>query len=211
MELKIRVSQLHRIMSASGKLTQTNKTYIEECAIYDLFGIKEHVSTKPMQKGIILEQEAIDLVNRNEFTNYEKSDKRGDLGWMIGHPDTITGDVVIDWKAAWHAKTFAWTKEEMDAKVKKSGYDWQIRGYMMLFNLEKGKVCDVLLSTPESLLTAWDDLDLHQVNHIPESSRYTFSSWIDRDLDIEEEIKEKYKICNEYYKEYIELVINKNK
>src|SRR5690625_2439508 len=89
MELKIRVSQLHRIMSASGKLTQTNKTYIEECAIYDLFGIREHVSTKPMQKGIILEQEAIDLVNRNEFTNYVKSDKRGDLGWLTGHPDTI--------------------------------------------------------------------------------------------------------------------------
>lgn len=214
-QLVVRASSLGAIMTKprakkdADKPSDTAKKYVEDYVHEELYGIREEVNTPAMRKGVMLEQSAIDLVNRVMFTNYEKADLRGDLGWLVGHPDTVFENKVIDWKCAWTFNTFAKTQEQMDKKVDKMKYDWQIRAYMMLFDLEHGEVCDVLLSTPEELIPRWEDNSIHLINHIPESHRITFSSRIERCAKMEEEIKERYEIANEYYLHYKNQLLNK--
>jgi hypothetical protein len=80
---------------------------------------------------------------------------------------------------------------------------------MMLYNKEVAEVIYCLTSTPDSLLSAWDDLTMHKVDHIEAEKRIT-AVRVQRDLEIEEQIKEQYKIGNEYYKECINELLTKN-
>jgi hypothetical protein len=57
-------------------------------------------------------------------------------------------------------------------------------------------------------LKPWDNLELHDVDNIPESRRVT-TVWFERDAQLENEIKERYKLANSYYLERLSELLNK--
>ena len=213
--LIVRCSALSKIMtksrSKSSPLSETAKTFVMEKAKEDFYGIRPNISNKFTEKGIRNEDLGIEMVNQSRFMEFKKNTERISTDWLTGECDINTGDKIIDIKCSWSFDTFPAFQEEADKAVKKSGYDWQLRGYMMLYNRPMGEVIYCLTTTPPDLLSPYDDTDLHDVEHIDINNRMT-SVKVQRDEVKESEILMQYKIANEYYKECmaeLETKINK--
>lgn len=198
-----RCSSLGKIMTAptaaaakSGEiLSQGAKTYIRELAQQDILGVDFEVFSKQMEKGIRCEPDAIALLNRVYGLALEKNTERKTDGWITGECDLYdaTRNRGHDLKCSWSAATFpCW---EIDAKD--SIYEWQLRGYMRLWDADEWEVNYALLDTPEDLI-GYEPLQMHIVSHIPEHMRLT--SWIvKRDKELEEKMLEKIAAAREYY------------
>jgi hypothetical protein len=65
-----------------------------------------------------------------------------------------------------------------------------------------------MVSTHPSLLNEWENLSLHQVDHIAPEKRIT-APLLGGDLELEEEIKVRLHHCTEYYVKYINQLNNK--
>ena len=215
--MKVRASALSKVMTMPrGKsdkenyiLGETAKSYIKELAINDFFGIKKKISTKQMEKGTLCEQDSIDLINLVEFTKYVKSKESGENEYLTGHPDLLTETEVVDVKTSWDATTFPWLKDDANIAMLKSGYDWQLRAYMMLFNKERGRIAYCLVDTPDELIGAFDDEEMHKISHIEPNKRITYSDWIVRDAEIELEIIKWCESAKIYYDEIIKELESK--
>jgi hypothetical protein len=177
---------------------------IQSIAIDNYFGIKEQISSKEMDKGIIMESEAIEMVNRLEFKQYVKNIVRINDKGFTGECDIDDkeGNLIRDIKNAWSPKTFSWTSDMLADKVKKSGHDIQLRIYMMLFDRDYACVDEVLLSTPIDLIPMYDDPDYHDVDRIPEHKRHTKFE-LERDKLWEEWLLERYEKAEKIYNEFI--------
>lgn len=212
--LIVRCSSLSKLMtkgrSKTDPLGETAKTYIMEQAKESFYGIETVLEGKQLDKGNLNEQLAIDMLNDVRFMDYRKNDKRINLDWLTGECDINAEDRIIDIKNSWSFDSFPCFESEAEKKIKKAGYDWQVRGYMMLYNKPKAEIVYCMTSTPDELLGSWDDLSVHKVDHIDPALRIT-SVTIERDLEIENEIKERYELANAYYKECIKELTNKNK
>lgn len=206
--MKWRPSQLGKLMSnsrsKSDPLSETAKGEIRRIAKQDFFGYNTEIKTKPMIKGTDWEQEGINLLNDVRFTNYTKNKVRVENEYMTGCCDIITDDLIIDIKSPWSLETFPATSSEGES----SDYEWQGRAYMWLYDRPSFELVYTMFTTPDELLTEWDNLSIHRVDHIPSHHRVTVISY-ERDLDREEEIRERLIYCNEYYSKYINELNNK--
>lgn len=219
--LIVRCSELHKIMtkprSKSEEISETTKTYLKEKIKQEVYGYDIELNTKPVLKGIHVENESIKLVNAVYFKRFSKNTERKSNEWLTGEPDIVTEETIEDIKSSWTIDTFPAFKEDAESAIKKAGYDWQLRGYMMLFDKPKSKIHYCMVSTPSFieknddiiyLLNEWDNTSLHKVDHIYASLRVS-SVEIERDLEIEREIIERYEIANKYYKKYFQEITNK--
>lgn len=206
--MKWRPSQLGKLMSnsrsKSDPLSETAKGEIRRIAKQDFFGYNTEIKTKPMIKGTDWEHEGINLLNDVRFTNYTKNKVRVENEYMTGCCDIITDDLIIDIKSPWSLETFPATSSEGES----SDYEWQGRAYMWLYDRPSFELVYTMFTTPDELLTEWDNLSIHRVDHIPSHHRVTVISY-ERDLDREEEIRERLIYCNEYYSKYINELNNK--
>ena len=209
--LIVRASDTDKLMAngrAKDSYGETMLTWLKEKAVFEYFGIKKEISTKQMIKGIVCEQQLIDLLNSITFESYKKNEQRFVTDMFAGTPDIISGGVIRDIKSSWSAETFPWMNDDAQKIVKKNGYDWQVRVYMMLTNSNEAWVDHCLVDTPDDLLADWDDWNLHKVEHIPITKRIT-SVRIERDKAIEVAMIERYGVANEIYQGYLNELINK--
>ena len=208
--LIVRCSSLHLMMTSptSDKLPETTKTWLKKLAKESVFGYRPVLETPQMTKGTDYEFISLELLNKVNFTNWEKNEKRITNDWLSGEPDVVLDDEIPDVKTSWSLETFPAFKEDANKSVKKSGYEWQLRGYMLLFEKPKSSIRYAMISTPESLLKDWEDRSIHKVDHIPPSQRVS-SVFFERDLNVESKMKSRYELCNEYYQERINELKNK--
>jgi hypothetical protein len=206
--MKWRPSQLGKLMtnsrSKSEMLSETAKSEIRKIAKQDFYGYNLEIKTKPMIKGTEWEHEGINLLNNVRFTNYTKNELRVTNDYMSGCCDIITDDLIIDIKSSWSLDTFPATPSEGES----SDYEWQGRAYMWLYDRPAFELVYTMYTTPDELLTEWDNLSIHRVDHIPMHHRVTVLSY-ERDTAIEEQIKERLIACSEYYAQYVNELNNK--
>jgi hypothetical protein len=206
--MKWRVSQLGNLMtnsrSKSEVLSETTKSEIRKIAKQDFYGYTTEIKTKPMIKGTDWEQEGIDLLNSVRFTQYTKNEERVSNEYITGCCDIKEPKLIIDIKMPWSLETFPATPSEGDA----SKYEWQGRGYMWLYDKPAFELVYTMCTTPDELLTEWDNLSIHRVDHIDPAKRITVLRY-ERDLAIEEQIKERLRACSEYYAQYVNELNNK--
>ena len=187
--IKIRASSLGLIMTEPKVKTEVlsvgAKTYLKKMAKEFVFGFNEVISGKYMEKGIIVEDESIKLYNRVNFTDYKKNTERKTNDWITGKCDIFTGDKIIDIKSSWHLPTFPAIAEDGEDK----GYEWQLRAYMMLWNVDRAEIAYCMVNTPDELIK-YEQEELHFVDHIDEALRVTIVPY-ERDLKLEESIKMK--------------------
>lgn len=203
-EILIRCSSLGKIMTepktkAEGELSVGAKTYIRELAQQEIFGIDFEFSSKETQKGIEVEGEAIALLNRVRGLSLSKNTERKSNGLLTGECDLYDEDVRkgYDLKCSWSAKTFPGWVKDCEDKL----YEWQMRGYMMLWDADSWEVAYALVDTPERLI-GYEPLQMHVVSHIPEHMRLT--GWvIERDLAKEQDIARKVKAAQAYFQEVV--------
>ncbi|MBW8463849.1 hypothetical protein [Acidovorax sp.] len=204
-EILFRCSSIGKLMTepktkAEGPLSVGAKTYIRELAQQEIFGVEFEFSSKETQKGIEVEDQSIALLNRVRGLSLLKNTERKNNGLITGECDLYDAARKRghDLKSSWSAKTFpGWTKDCEDKL-----YEWQMRGYMWLWDADEWEVNYALVDTPDRLI-GYEPLQLHVVSHIPEHLRLT--TWlIERDFAKERAIAEKVEAAREYYAEVIE-------
>jgi hypothetical protein len=208
--MKIRASSISKIMASSGKssLPVGAKTYIKDLAKQDFYNYKTVIVSKYLDKGILCEDESIELLNSVLFTSYKKNSDRKASGFITGECDIFHNGVIRDVKTCWSLETFPAFIEDAEAGIKKSGYDWQVRAYMHLWDANEAYIDYILIDTPSHLLTQWDAIDIHEVSHIPPEKRVT-SVKVERDMELEEQMLDRVEMCKEFYDECILELENK--
>jgi len=204
----IRASFIGKIMSEpksksakyANDVSEGAKTALNKLAKEIVYSYRAELNTKPIKKGLECEQDSIDLFNRVFFTYYTKNETRINTDLLTGECDILGDDVIIDIKSSYSLDTFPATPEDGE----NDQYYWQGVQYMLLYDKPRYQVAYCLVSTPESLC-AYEQADLHFVDHIPENMRVTIWSF-DRNLEDEQKLLSKAKKAQEYILQQIERI-----
>jgi hypothetical protein len=222
---KIRCSAIGKIMTnprTKGELlSQTAKTYIEEQVIADKYGIKKQFYSRYTDKGILVEDDAINLVSDVLDLGFIwKNEEHFSNDWMTGTPDVNTDTVLLDVKSSWDATTFPFFATEIPTK----DYYYQLQGYLELTGKTDALLCYCLVNTPEEMVedevrrAHWnanlleESIDLrdevqkrHNFDHIPDNRRVKVFK-VEKDEAVIEAIKERVELCREYYNTLINFL-----
>ncbi len=201
-ETLIRCSSLGKLMteprSKSELLSEGAKTMVETIAAQEIFGIDFEVDSKQMEKGRLCEQEAIDLLCAVRGIVLAKNTVRMRNDVLTGEADLVGVDRGHDLKCAWSAATFPIVESACYDKL----YEWQMRGYMMLWDIDLWEVNYALVNTPEHLI-GYEPQSMHFFDHIPKEHRIT--TWaVARDAAKEKLIIEKCKLAKSYLAQVID-------
>ena len=190
---KARPSSLSKLMGKlkkDGELPQTCITYLKEW----YSGDTEEIVSKYLTKGILLENEAINFASKVLYGGI-KAYKNEDIyanEWMVGTPDVILENSIIDTKCSWNRKTFLDSALELN-----TDYEWQLRAYMMLCNKDFATLFYYLGDTPA---------DANYGTKVSYSHLEDFERWVSyefkRDISIEQEIIERVELCRNWLQKY---------
>ena len=203
MSIIIRASALSAIMSdGKGKeeLSVGAKTYVTKLAKEMIYGYDERLTTKYMDKGLRVEDESIDLYNAVHLTSYSKNMERKTNEWITGEADIVADDRIIDIKSSWCLTTFYVLADQ----GRDTGYEWQLRAYMMLWDKPRADIAYCLVSTPDDLI-GYESKQLHKVDHINRELRVTIVPY-ERDAALEDKIKIKVQAARVYYDQVIQEI-----
>ena len=220
--MKIRCSAIGKIMTnakTKGEtLSQTTKTYLQELAVQEVYGIRKEFSSRYTDKGNEVEELSIALCNDVLNLGFiYKNEEHYSNEWISGTPDVNTNEILLDVKSSWDATTFPF----FDTELKNKDYFYQLQGYMWLTGKEESLLCYCLIDTPLQIVEDeirrehWkaslieESLDLrafvqakHTFGHIPKEKRVkTFI--IQKDDVVIEAIKTRIEECREYYNDLI--------
>ena len=202
--MKFRCSSIGKLITeprskSEGPLSTGAKTYIRELAAQEIFGVDFVVSSKAIEKGIECEDDSILLLNKVRGLSLKKNAERKTNDFITGECDLfdLSSKRGHDIKTSWSIATFPITVSDCEDKL----YEWQMRGYMALWNADEWEVNYCLVDTPDHLI-GFEPMELHFVSNIPEWMRVT--TWtVKRDKEKEEAIFEKVKHAREYFKQVI--------
>ena len=204
LDLLIRCSSLGKIMTepktkAEGILSKGAKSYIRSLVAQEIFSVEFEVSSKAMEKGIRCEGQSIDLLNRVRGLSLVKNAERRNNGLITGECDLFDASRSRghDMKTSWSVATFPILSVDAEDR----DYEWQMRGYMWLWDADEWEVNYSLVDTPDELI-GYEPMQLHIVSHIPEHLRLT--SWlVTRDREIELLMKERVEAARVYAQEVL--------
>jgi len=202
--MKWHPSSIGKLMTngrGKNEMGQTAKSYIKQVAKENFYGYRSEINNKYIQKGLMQEQDSIDLLNTVRFEGYIKNTVRMVDELMTGECDIITDASIIDIKTSWSLDTFPVMAEDGYDTI----YEWQLRAYMRLYNRPKAELIYCMVTTSNELLNEWENLDIHRVDHIAPEKRITVLSF-DRDEAKEQEMVERLELCTEYYNDYYKLL-----
>lgn len=177
---KIRCSAIGQIMTndRSGKgMGKTAKSYAEQWLKEKLFDREHEISNKYVMKGLIVEDNSIDLIA--EVLGYGmlfKNEQYFEDDHITGTPDIIIPkkDTVIDAKSSWDVFTFPL----FDTSVPNMDYWWQGQGYMSLTKLSHYRLCYCLIDTPDHLIES--EMRRYAYRNGYEIDDLKYSEWLKR-------------------------------
>ena len=196
----LRASSIGNIMAYPEKDTLADgaKTYLEKLASQYILDWKENLDTFEVQKGLDCEELSIDLYNAVNGTFYSKNTDRVSTELITGECDILdaSADLVIDIKTAYSKKTFPvfLTPSKL--------YEWQLRCYMHLYDVNQAELAYCLVSTPEHLIKRGEPQDWHIVDHIDEYKRLAVAK-LERCEKKEAQMLNKAKLAQDYLNDLI--------
>ena len=216
-QFKIRCSQIGQIMtnprSKSELLSKTTMSYMQKHRAEEIYGRREEITSKQMDKGILMEAEAIELAARYfGWGMVFKNEKFYENEYLTGTPDVVLADEVPDIKCPWSCFTFPLFDTEPD-----KNYWWQLQGYMALTGLGKAKLVYCLMDLPEDILDkevyygtgrGIDEekiRDYHTYSTLPDKLRIK-SFDIVRDQAAIDSIYTRVEECRSYYLEMVQML-----
>lgn len=150
-DYKFHPSSLGLIMTESRTkepFGETAKSHLMECFVSHVYGRNKDVTNKYIEKGLVAEEDSLDLYSVVKNTLYVKNTEVLTNDCFIGTPDIITGGVVIDLKTSWDIFTFF----NVMAKPIDKRYYWQLQAYMALTGYTVSKLAYCLVNTPLKLV-----------------------------------------------------------
>jgi hypothetical protein len=224
-DLKIRASQVGKLMTASRSkgevLSQTAKTYIQELALENLYGIRKEFNSRYTDKGNLVEDESIQLaasVLDLEFVF--KNEEYFSNDYIKGTPDVVGSNFILDVKSSWTGSTFPFFETECPNK----DYYYQLMAYLWLTGKDTAILAYCLVNTPEDIVldeirrASWIKKELeiseateaevrrqHEFDHIPNERRVK-AFLIEKDEQVIEQMKDKIEQAREYYNQIIQTL-----
>jgi hypothetical protein len=175
------------------ELPQTCITFLKEWYADD----QEQVYSKYLAKGIMMEQEAIDLMARVlGYGVAEKNQEQKEDAYFIGTCDVKLDKPVVDVKCPWDKKSFLDNTYGMDPQ-----YIWQGRVYMPLYKKKKFILFYGLMDTPAELNNEMEVV----FSDLPDSERW-IAYQINHDPKIVREIRERVKLCRKWLAKYDKFI-----
>jgi hypothetical protein len=192
-QFKLRASCAGKLMTdpANKKelLSKTTKTYLQEWLKEQIYGVEKEISNKYLEKGISMEDEAIDAaINWLNLPFNMKNEEYFNDEYFQGTPDLIYPDFIIDIKNSWDCWTFPLFESEIPTK----DYYYQLQVYMHLTGIKKAKLVYILLDTPETKANAaitYVDVDIKYRHKV-----YEF----DYDEEVIKELQKRVENAREY-------------
>ncbi len=195
-EFKISPSQCGKIMTNArkkGELSKTTITYVDEWIKEQIYGRRKQLDNKYLDKGNDVENESIQYISEHlNIKGINKNEKTFANDFMVGTPDVITTDTVIDMKNSWDCFTFPLLEKEVPNK----DYFYRLQCYMALTGKKKAKLIYTLMNTPEDLIPKWDFFN-HCYDDI--NTKYRIKVFdIERDDEVIKEIENRVKAIREH-------------
>lgn len=158
--IKFRCSRVGDLMTESRSkngLSETAKAFIIDTYLLNEYGYNEPISSIPMRKGVMMESEALKLIDTVLKDKHLRitSQKRQDAGlqvnyendYLTGTPDVVLYDSVEDIKISDSISTFV--KSDL-----KPVYYWQLMAYMALTDRRNARLIYCLLPDPVEIMEA---------------------------------------------------------
>lgn len=175
------------------ELPATAKTYLHQWYAGD----EIELDNKYVNKGNYVESDLIDFMASKLGLGFaEKNIETKEDDYLIGTCDVDPPEFIVDVKAMWNNTTLHQNIEKITPD-----YEWQLRGYMRLWNKQTAILFYGLLDTPAEVNY---DREV-SYSHIPENERW-IAYKVERDLAIENQIIERVKLCRTYLEGHDKLV-----
>jgi len=154
-QFKIRCSAIGEIMAKPGedKLPVGAITYIKKWVKEqrEFYNRRTEFTSKYTEKGKHVEDDAIDLAaDHFGWGMVSKNKRRVSNDFMEGEPDIVLSNSIEDIKASWSHDTFPL----FETKLPEKDYEWQLLGYMELFNKDNAGVNYCLMDAPDNIVEA---------------------------------------------------------
>jgi hypothetical protein len=191
---KIRASASGKLMvnpcAKNETLSKTTKSYVQEWAKEHIYGVKNEIKSKYLDKGLMLEDTAIDkAIEWLDLPFTMKNEKFFEDDFFCGTPDLIVEDTVYDIKCSWSCFSFPLFEKEIPTK----DYYYQLQTYLHLTGCKKAVLTYVLLNTPEELTYE------PQHNYDAVDKKFKIKTFeIDYDSEVIEELKNRIINVREY-------------
>lgn len=224
----LRRNELQLKRDAKPELSKGAKSFIQKKALHDKYSIEDTIESRYLDKGIICEDEAIQIYASVTGKHLIFKNEEGfHNDWIAGTPDLILEDMIVDIKCSWSIDSFPWFKDSIDRN-----YWYQLQSYMWLTGKSKSELVYVLVNTPDHLFQQelqreiwkvkdtqgvldisaevesdiYEELILkHNFDRIPFEKRVKVFE-IEADILEQSKIKEKVELAREYYNEIIETI-----
>lgn len=220
-QFRARCSSLGKIFtnprSKTESISETTKTHLEEWMVEQKFGIRKEISSKYLEKGLQMEDTAIQEYSTLFNVECFKNEEWFENDYITGTPDLILENKIVDIKCSFSAFTFPM----FDTKLANKAYEYQLNGYMYLTGKTEAEIAYFLLNSPEGIILSeaksimykeglgadWLDVLVeevranHNYDHIPMEDRCKVFK-IERDEKIISEIKDRVENCREYVKQF---------
>lgn len=148
------------------------------------------------EKGKRCENESIELYNEINDTFYVKNIERVTAGNLTGECDLLDKNesLVIDIKTAYSKATYR-------TRIKMSKlYEWQLRAYMHLYNVNQAELAYCLVPTPHDLIKKTDPEHWHIFDDVPLERRIS-TLRIERDTEKEQQLLNRLILAENYINE----------
>ncbi len=194
--IPFRASGVGKLMAYPDKDTipEGALSHIYEMASQILLDWKPELNTPEIEKGKVVEDQSIALLNQVTGNFYVKNKTRLTTDLFTGEwdIDEHDEDIIIDIKSAYSKKTFPIEIKAGDKKL----YEWQLDTYMLLRDLNRSAIAYTLVDTPEYLIKKYENIDWHIVGHINPERRVTML-YKERDATRENQLLRRAEICQD--------------
>jgi hypothetical protein len=190
-------------------LSETCKTYCKDWVTEQIYGRRKEFTSKQTDKGNKTEFDAVELLENFYGWNFAaKNSNRKSNDFMSGECDIVLSDTIVDIKSSFSCFTFPL----FETKIPESDYEWQIQGYMHLWEKQKGMVSYVLMDMPDEMIDRelrWKFKD----GYTKEQYEADYAKYIYSNIDVKyrvksfefeydaekiEAVKSRVELCREY-------------
>jgi hypothetical protein len=141
--------------SKAETISETTKTFLVGVMISELYDRHKDVMNKYVQKGLMVEEDAITLFSRFRKQFYQKNELHLENDFLKGTPDLFEGEEtilratkIIDIKSSFDIFTFFKSKYDPVNK----DYFYQLQAYMDLTGATESELAYCLVDTPDSII-----------------------------------------------------------
>lgn len=176
----VRASQIGGLMTQGRGKEEWGATalnVIKDAVLFNEYGIDKFVTSKHIEKGIINEEQSLEMMKRVTGWDVDLSQpkKRYVNSWVIGEPDLVSNQYLVDVKNSWDGTTFPWFETDVPNK----DYLYQLQTYMWLTGFNESYLIYTLTSAPEHLLFKEAEKLSYNLHSLPKYHEKSFDEMLE--------------------------------